>query len=79
MKRCRWARPSTRSNFRPISTTWRSRKNEGAKLVCGGNRLDQGDYQYGWFMEPTVFIDVDPKMRIAQEEVFGPVVVDHSL
>ncbi len=49
-------------------------KEEGAKLVCGGNRLDKGDYQYGWFMEPTVFIDVDPKMRIAQEEIFGPVV-----
>jgi aldehyde dehydrogenase (NAD+) len=49
-------------------------KNEGAKLVCGGHRLDKGDYQHGWFMEPTVFIDVDPKMRIAQEEIFGPVV-----
>src|SRR3984893_16332430 len=49
-------------------------QNEGAKLVCGGNRLDQGDYQHGWFMEPTVFTDVDPKMRIAQEEIFGPVV-----
>ncbi len=49
-------------------------KNEGAKLMCGGNRLDQGEYLHGWFMEPTVFIDVDPKMRIAQEEIFGPVV-----
>jgi alpha-ketoglutaric semialdehyde dehydrogenase len=51
-------------------------KNEGAKMLCGGNRLDKdkGDYQYGWFMEPTVFTDVDPKMRIAQEEIFGPVV-----
>ena len=49
-------------------------KSEGAKLACGGNRLDKGDYQYGWFMEPTVFTDVDPKMRIAQEEIFGPVV-----
>jgi alpha-ketoglutaric semialdehyde dehydrogenase len=49
-------------------------KAEGAKLKCGGNRLDQGEYQYGWFMEPTVFADVDPKMRIAQEEIFGPVV-----
>ena len=48
-------------------------KNEGAKLVCGGHRLDQGDYQHGWFMEPTVFTDVNPKMRIAQEEIFGPV------
>src|SRR5437868_3095534 len=49
-------------------------KSEGAKLKCGGNRLDSGDYKYGWFMEPTVFTDVDPKMRIAQEEIFGPVV-----
>jgi acyl-CoA reductase-like NAD-dependent aldehyde dehydrogenase len=49
-------------------------KSEGAKLLCGGNRLEKGDYQYGWFMEPTVFSDVDPKMRIAQEEIFGPVV-----
>jgi alpha-ketoglutaric semialdehyde dehydrogenase len=49
-------------------------RNEGAKLVLGGNRLDKGDYQHGWFIEPTVFTDVDPKMRIAQEEIFGPVV-----
>ena len=49
-------------------------KSEGAKLLCGGNRLDSGAYKYGWFMEPTVFGDVAPKMRIAQEEIFGPVV-----
>ena len=48
-------------------------KSEGAKLMCGGNRLDKGEYQYGWFLEPTVFTEVDPKMRIAQEEIFGPV------
>ena len=49
-------------------------KAEGARLKCGGNVLDKGEYQYGYFMEPTVFVDVDPKMRIAQEEIFGPVV-----
>ena len=49
-------------------------KNEGAKMLCGGNRLDSGEYRYGWFMEPTVFSDVNRKMRIAQEEIFGPVV-----
>jgi aldehyde dehydrogenase (NAD+) len=49
-------------------------KNEGAKMVCGGTRIEKGEYQYGWFMQPTVFIEVDPKMRIAQEEIFGPVV-----
>jgi aldehyde dehydrogenase (NAD+) len=49
-------------------------KDEGAKLLCGGNRLTQGAYAYGWFHEPTIFGDVDPKMRIAVEEIFGPVV-----
>ena len=49
-------------------------KAEGARLKCGGNRLDKGEYQNGYFMEPTVFVDVDPKMRIAQEEIFGSVV-----
>jgi acyl-CoA reductase-like NAD-dependent aldehyde dehydrogenase len=49
-------------------------KNEGAKLACGGNRLEKGEYAKGYFHEPTIFYDVDPKMRIAQEEIFGPVV-----
>jgi acyl-CoA reductase-like NAD-dependent aldehyde dehydrogenase len=49
-------------------------RSEGAKLMCGGHRLSDGAYKYGWFVEPTVFADVDAKMRIAQEEIFGPVV-----
>jgi alpha-ketoglutaric semialdehyde dehydrogenase len=50
-------------------------KNEDqARLVVGGNRLTAGDYQYGYFVEPTIFADVDPQMRIAKEEIFGPVV-----
>jgi alpha-ketoglutaric semialdehyde dehydrogenase len=49
-------------------------RSEGAKLKCGGNKLTKGEYANGYFMEPTVFIDVDPKMGIAQEEIFGPVV-----
>jgi aldehyde dehydrogenase (NAD+) len=49
-------------------------KNEGAKLLTGGNRLDSGPYAKGWFHEPTVFGDCSPQMRIAQEEIFGPVV-----
>jgi alpha-ketoglutaric semialdehyde dehydrogenase len=47
---------------------------EGAKLATGGHRLDKGPYAKGYFHEPTVFVDVDPKMRIAREEIFGPVV-----
>ncbi len=49
-------------------------KNEGGKLLTGGNRLDGGVYAKGWFHEPTVFGDCRPDMRIAQEEIFGPVV-----
>ena len=49
-------------------------KAEGARLKCGGNILDAGEFRYGYFMEPTVFAEVDAKMRIAQEEIFGPVV-----
>ena len=49
-------------------------KNEGAKLLTGGNRLDNGIHAKGWFHAPTVFGDCAPKMRIAQEEIFGPVV-----
>jgi alpha-ketoglutaric semialdehyde dehydrogenase len=49
-------------------------KKEGAKLLVGGNRLDKGDLGKGFFHEPTIFGDVHPKMRIAQEEIFGPVV-----
>jgi acyl-CoA reductase-like NAD-dependent aldehyde dehydrogenase len=48
-------------------------KQEGAKLLCGGNRLTGGLYDKGYFVEPTIFGNVTPEMRIAQEEVFGPV------
>jgi alpha-ketoglutaric semialdehyde dehydrogenase len=46
---------------------------DGATLACGGNRLTKGAYAHGYFIEPTVFTDVTPDMRIAQEEIFGPV------
>lgn len=49
-------------------------KKEGAKLLCGGNRLSDGDLAHGYFMEPTVLGGVTPDMRIAKEEVFGPVI-----
>jgi aldehyde dehydrogenase (NAD+) len=49
-------------------------RGEGAKLACGGHRLQADGWANGWFHEPTVFVECDPKMRIAQEEIFGPVV-----
>jgi aldehyde dehydrogenase (NAD+) len=45
---------------------------EGAKVAVGGGRPK--GLERGWYVEPTVFVDVDNKMRIAQEEIFGPVV-----
>lgn len=47
---------------------------EGARLVWGGVRLTEGPLAHGWFMQPAILADVKPGMRIAREEVFGPVV-----
>ena len=44
---------------------------EGARVVVGGGR--PADLPKGWYVEPTLFVDVDNKMTIAQEEIFGPV------
>ncbi len=49
-------------------------KNEGAKLLCGGERLRGGESDCGAFYAPTIFGDCDSRMRVAQEEIFGPVV-----
>src|ERR1700676_1408456 len=49
-------------------------QSEGAKLLSGGKRLSDGAFAKGWFHEPTIFGDCNPRMRIAQEEIFGPVV-----
>jgi aldehyde dehydrogenase (NAD+) len=48
-------------------------RREGARLVCGGGRPDH--LPRGWYVEPTLFADVDNAMTIAREEVFGPVLV----
>ncbi|HEY7547735.1 MAG TPA: aldehyde dehydrogenase family protein, partial [Blastocatellia bacterium] len=49
-------------------------REDKAKLLCGGHRVERGDLKHGFFIEPTVFASVRPQMRIAQEEIFGPVV-----
>ena len=49
-------------------------RKEGAKLLTGGKAYREGDCAKGYFIEPTIFADVEPTMRIAQEEIFGPVV-----
>lgn len=48
-------------------------KKEGAKLLIGGEIAKEGELAKGQFYKPTIFTDVKPQMRIAQEEIFGPV------
>jgi len=48
-------------------------RDEGATLACGGGRADGDELGRGYFFQPTVFVDAKPWMRIAQEEIFGPV------
>src|SRR6266705_2051338 len=62
------------------------RREDKAKMNCGGHRVEKGDLKYGYFIEPAVFSEVGPQMRIAQEEIFGPVVsvidcrdLDHAI
>jgi alpha-ketoglutaric semialdehyde dehydrogenase len=57
------------SNFAHVQTALE----EGARLVFGGERIGDGDFAHGWFMQPTILDQVTPSMRIAREEVFGPV------
>lgn len=49
-------------------------QSEGARLVWGGARLTEGDLAHGWFLQPAVLGEVTPAMRVAREEIFGPVV-----
>jgi aldehyde dehydrogenase (NAD+) len=62
------------------------RREDKARLMCGGHRAEKGDLKNGFFIEPTVFSEVTAQMRIAQEEIFGPVVsviecrdLDHAI
>ena len=50
-------------------------KKEGAKVACGGERMTENGLGKGCFMRPTLLVDVTNDMRVAQEEIFGPVAV----
>jgi len=51
----------------------KSGREQGAKLVCGGKQMTDGDYGKGFYIEPTIFTNVDDEMVISCEEIFGPV------
>ena len=62
------------SQFNKVLNYIRIGKEEGAKLILGGKAKQEGETAKGYFIEPTIFAEVLPEMRIAQEEIFGPVV-----
>jgi (Z)-2-((N-methylformamido)methylene)-5-hydroxybutyrolactone dehydrogenase len=64
---------TTRPQYEKVLGYIEIAKNEGAKLLLGGGAATRPECGKGWFVEPTVFAGVNNKMRIAQEEVFGPV------
>lgn len=47
--------------------------NEGATVALGGSNIKKGEFEHGWYVEPTIFTGVKPSMRIFREEIFGPV------
>ena len=64
---------TTRGQHKKVLEYIEIAKGEGAACVLGGAAASRPECGEGWFVEPTIFTGVDPKMRIAQEEVFGPV------
>jgi len=63
-----------KAQFEKVQEYIRIGQAEGAQLVTGGNRISDGELASGFFMAPTIFAGVTREMRIAQEEIFGPVV-----
>jgi aldehyde dehydrogenase (NAD+) len=59
--------------FRKILSFIEAAKSDGAKLVAGGKRAEGADLERGFFIEPTIFADVRNDMKVAAEEIFGPV------
>jgi aldehyde dehydrogenase (NAD+) len=59
--------------YRTVLHYLEAAREDGAALVCGGRALIEGPHARGYFVEPTVFDRVKPEMRIAREEIFGPV------
>ncbi|WP_422485681.1 aldehyde dehydrogenase family protein [Gudongella sp. DL1XJH-153] len=52
-----------------------SAREENAKILVGGNRLTGGEYDKGFYIEPTLIVNADNEMKVSREEIFGPVLV----
>ena len=70
----------SRAQYDKVLAYMQAGVDEGARLACGGGAASVAGFEDGWFVEPTVFTDVADGMRIASEEIFGPVmcVLDFS-
>ncbi|MEA2936650.1 MAG: betaine-aldehyde dehydrogenase [Alphaproteobacteria bacterium] len=64
---------NSKRHYERVVSMVQSGISEGAKLMTGGKRPPGSDFTRGYWIEPTVFADVNPGMRIAKEEIFGPV------
>jgi aldehyde dehydrogenase (NAD+) len=64
---------TTRPQYEKVLDYIRVAKDEGAVCRLGGGAAQRSECGSGWFVEPTIFTSVEPRMRIANEEVFGPV------
>jgi alpha-ketoglutaric semialdehyde dehydrogenase len=70
-----WMGPcASESQFNSVKKYIEIGKEEGAVLVTGGRELKGDEFNKGYYISPTVFENVKPEMRIAQEEIFGPVI-----
>ncbi|MBP7012720.1 MAG: aldehyde dehydrogenase family protein [Steroidobacteraceae bacterium] len=66
---------ATAKQFETVQKYVETGKAEGARVVCGGRPLKLPGFEGGCYFEPTIFADVNNSMRIAREEIFGPVLV----
>ena len=60
-------------HMKKVLTFIESGKEQGARVLCGGHRLEEGAFGQGAFVAPTIFTDCTDDMHIVQEEIFGPV------
>lgn len=64
---------ANRVQYDRVDRMVRSGVESGARLACGGNKVSSAELRAGFFFEPTIFVDASNSMKIAREEVFGPV------
>jgi aldehyde dehydrogenase (NAD+) len=64
---------TTKAQYQRVLSYFDIARAEGARAVVGGAPFEDPSLTQGWFVPPTVYVDVQPQMRIAREEVFGPV------